>query len=292
LEHNRHLDFGLVLERAGVTVRYLDGWDEPNVFRGNPYLYREPDGNAAGSMHHHTATTEYTPNRDKANAYAGLSVDGSERLYQGGVGLGSTVPVYVIANAYPAPISSGTGDINVLEKVRQGIRVVGRQGPDSILSSGDYWYGNAHYWNTEWVLDGVGAEIDPEVWDMMVVVSQVQNDLNGWTDAMHICHYHHTGRKIDLYGGQFEDADETIQQLREQMNMALSLERWATRLRHPSRDNTGADDFQRMVDVGIITQSEYNYWTTVSTDSSEMGDLRDAVTVRSEFWGNTSPQNV
>ena len=36
---------------------------------------------------------------------------------------------------------------------------------------------------------------------MMVLVCQVQNDLMGWTPFNHICHGHHTRRKVDLWDG-------------------------------------------------------------------------------------------
>ena len=72
------LDLPAALELAGVNVRVLDGWDQP----ADPgYYWREADGNPAGHMHHHTASTAYTPNRDKANGWAGLSYLGSDRLY-------------------------------------------------------------------------------------------------------------------------------------------------------------------------------------------------------------------
>ena len=206
-----------LLEAAGVNVRVLDGWEDP---ARDEYYYREPpfantpESNPAGHMHHHTASGSYPPNRDKANAYAGLSFEGSHRLYQERYLAEGYEAVYTIANAFPAPISSGAGDFETLERIRVPEEVLGRQGPDT-----RGWYGNTHYWNTEWILNGVGAPIDPEVWEMMVLVCQVQNDLMGWIDLNHIAHAHHTGRKIDLYGGQFSDTnrdgwDKTIIALR------------------------------------------------------------------------------
>jgi hypothetical protein len=205
------------LFEAGVNVRLLDGWHTPA--RDGYYYREEPYANTlaadpAGHMHHHTATSAYTPNREKANAFAGLSLSGSERLYQEDYGGGRYAPVYTIANAYPAPISSGAGDRTVLELMRAGIEVEGRQGPDT-----PNWYGNTHYWNTEWVLDGTGAHIDPRVWEMMVTVCQVQNDLMGWDRANHIGHYHHTLRKIDLYDGRDNNANETVLRLRDDMEV-------------------------------------------------------------------------
>jgi hypothetical protein len=122
------LSFGAALEAAGVKVGYLSGWTQP----AEPgYVWREADGEPAGFMNHHTATSSYHPNRDKANAWAGLSKNGSVRLYQEDYGDGLYEPVFVIANAYPAPVSSGAGDIKVLEKIRQGLPVNGRPGPDT-----------------------------------------------------------------------------------------------------------------------------------------------------------------
>ena len=214
----RMLELPEALGAAGINVRVLGGWDTP----ANPnYFYREdpnadtPVSDPAGHMHHHTATASYTPNRDKACGYAGLSFEGSDRLYQEGYEDGFE-PVYTIANAYPAPISSGAGDRSVLEMVRQGIEVVGRQGADT-----PGWYGNTHYWNTEWVLDGIGAVADPRVWDMMVKVCIVQNDLMGWDRTRHIGHGHHTRRKIDLYSGQYADFNQTILALRDDMEVDM-----------------------------------------------------------------------
>lgn len=204
------------LEAAGVNVRLMVGWDSPAKAG---YVWREADGDPAGHMHHHTATASYVPNRDKANGYAGIARPVTLRLFQEDYEDG--FPQYVIANAYPAPISSGKGDFGVLEKVRAGVEVDGRQGPDSTVGS-SWWYGNTHYWNTEWVLNGVGAPIEPEVWDMMTRVCFTQNVVMGWTRAMHIGHGHHTRRKIDLYGGQFQDFDDTVNHLRDAMEADLT----------------------------------------------------------------------
>ena len=209
------IDLPAALEAAGVNVRTLDGWEKPHY--SGTYLWREADGEPAGSMAHHTASSAYTPNRDKANGYAGLSFRGSDRLYQERYEGDGYAAVYTIANAYPAPISSGAGDKGVLVKVRAGIEVRGRQGPDT---SG--WYGNTHYHNDEWILNGIGAPVDQEVWEMMVVVCQVKNELMGWTPFNHICHGHHTRRKVDLWDGSKSDTnrdgfDLTMVALRQDM---------------------------------------------------------------------------
>jgi hypothetical protein len=269
------LDFPEALEAAGVNVRVLDTWE---LIDPAGYVWREHDGDPAGHMHHHTASASYKPNTTKANGYAGMSKHDSERLYQ--EDYGDSVPVYTIANAYPAPVSSGAGDVSVLHRVRKGIEVVGRQGSDT-----PGWYGNTHYWNTEWVLDGIGSPIEQAVWDMMLVVCQVQNELMNWTNYHHIAHGHHTRRKVDLWGGQFSDTNrdgftKTVEALRKDMEveMAMSLERYATRWRNPL-------DFDRAVVKGILTPDEAKYWKKVSVKSDEWQDLRDAVTVRVPLWG-------
>lgn len=217
------LELPAALEAAGINVRTLPGWDEPH--NDGRYKWRESDGNPAGHMHHHTAHGHYDPNRQKANGYAGLSYFGSSVLYQERYNEGTYEPVYTIANAYPAPISSGAGDVTVLHRVREGIEVVGRQGPDT---SG--WYGNTHYWNTEWVCKGDGSPVDDAVWEMMQTVAHIQNDLMLWTPNMHIAHGHHTRRKIDLWAGQysssvFDGFDKTIEVFRKELKEDFSM--WA-----------------------------------------------------------------
>jgi hypothetical protein len=217
------LSFGAALEAAGVNVRYLPDWDKP----AEPgYLWRELDGEPAGFMNHHTATSVYTPNRTKANGWAGLSLAGSERLYQEDYGDGLYEPVFVIANAYPAPISAGGGDYKVLTKVRHGLPVNGRPDTDT-----DNWYGNTHYYSVEWVLNGRGAPIDQRVFDMMVVVQGVWLDMYGRSPEALICHGHHTNRKVDLWGGQFSDSNrdgyqKTIEAIRKAVEEAYNMIMW------------------------------------------------------------------
>lgn len=225
------LQLPAALEAAGVNVRVLDGWDKPHVYDGKDYVYREVGGDPAGHMHHHTAGGHYDPNRAKANGYAGLSYFGSQILYQERYNEGDYKPIYTIANAYPAPISSGAGDYSVLQRVRENIEVVGRQGPDT-----PKWYGNTHYWNTEWVCKGDGSPLDEAVWEMMLVVCNVQNDLMStggvlWTPNRHIAHGHHTKRKIDLWGGQFsghayDGFTKTVEALRADMTKLKEQGMW------------------------------------------------------------------
>ncbi len=257
------------LQNRGIEVRFLPAWNDAQ------HIGFWVDDEPYAHMHHHTATAAYTPNREKANGYAGLSIDGSERLYQEDYD-GTATPVYVFANLYPAPISSGAGDVEVLEAIRRGDEVSGRPGPDT-----PGWYGNKFYWNTEWVLNGIGAPVDDKVWAMMVIVCQEQNDLMGWSRINHIMHGTHTNRKPDLWAGQYLDFDATLAWLRQDMDkeQGMNLERWATRLRNPI-------DFDQMAAKGVITEAERDYWITVATDSGEMQDLRDAIEVRNPLWTN------
>ena len=200
------------LREAGVNVKVMDGWEVAHS--GGSYKWRETPEDPAGAMWHHTATTAYTPNRDKANGYLGMgdiNLD-NPRLYQAG-GSGR-VPIYTLANAQPAPISSGYGCKYVLEDyVKRNVLFEGKQ-----LRSDDtnpQWAGNTHYWNTEVVLDGIGTAMPQDMWDTMVLVAQVLNDvMPGWSPARHIGHGMHTRRKIDLRDGRFPDMAQTIDALR------------------------------------------------------------------------------
>lgn len=198
------------LREAGVNVRTLDGWRNVHIQNGRAYRWRENPEDPAGHMVHHTATDEYTPNRTKASAYAGLAVASSSRLWQ--ATRSGDFPVYVIANAHPGPVTSGQGVRDVLDNyVKKDIAMTRKQ-----LNADDYplWYGNTHYWNTETILDGTGSVLDARVFDMLVVVGQVMNDLFGWTSARTIGHGHHTRRKVDLWDGRFRDMNETILAMR------------------------------------------------------------------------------
>jgi hypothetical protein len=209
------LDFPKALEDAGVIVRYLEGWDMP--YRSGKYWRPDPRSSTAsrnadphGHMWHHTASGGYTPNRDKANGWAGMGSNDSLRLHQ--TGNEDSFPVYVFANIYPAKYTSGSGCRYVLEDyVMQDKHFVTRQ------TKGDddpKWYGNSYYWNTEVVLDGIGTAMDDRLWDMLITVAAVQNEVMGWSTARHIGHAMHSSRKIDLRDGRYDNMAETILQLR------------------------------------------------------------------------------
>lgn len=203
------------LRDAGVNVKVMDNWEVPHS--GGTYKWRESPEDPAGAMWHHTATSAYTPNRDKANGYLGMGdVNLSNpRLYQyDGSG---RVPIYTLANAVPAPISSGYGVRGVLEDyVKQNIPHLDKQYKAD--DTNPQWAGNTHYWNTECVLDGVGTAMPDEMWATMVIVANVLNDVfPDWTPARHIGHGMHTRRKPDLRDGRYPDMATTIDAFRNDM---------------------------------------------------------------------------
>ena len=266
------------LKDAGVMVRTIEGWDTP-VSR-----WAGPLSGPGAAMWHHTATAKYTPNKTKANGYAGLTQPGTLQLSQSGDG----DPVYVVATSYPAPISSGYGQRRTYEQALKDLRNDARAtGPDD---SNPRWAGNRFYWNTEVVLNGVGAKLDPKVWDMMVVVGRVLCDLFEWSPYRHVGHLQHTGRKVDLWDGTDQNGVATMIRFRKDvdertLDMAMNTETWAQTLRNPL-------DIDRMAEIGVITEAEANYWTgrsraggvPIPTNDPEWQDLRNAVEARSPFW--------
>lgn len=228
------------LRAAGVNVRTLDGWEEPHS--NGSYIYREAYSNKNrpsdkqvpfGHVHHHTATSSYVPNRVKAQGYAGLSHEGSERLYQEAYDDDGWEPIYVVANAYPAPISTGYGVREVLtDFVMEDIpfSTERQTQPDT-----PKYAGNTRFWNTEWILDGVGAIIDKRVWDMMVTVNAVMNHHLDWTPARHIAHGYWTGRKVDLRDGRWMSFNKTLKLLRAEMRVDANCP-WTSNTNSPQCD--------------------------------------------------------
>jgi hypothetical protein len=225
---------GLFID-AGLNVELLDGWDEPHHYG---YVWREDD--PVLSMMHHTATSGYTPNRGKANMWAGLYSPTTGRLYQSGGG----EPTIVIANAYPAPISSGYGQEAVIDLAKADIQNnVRATGPDDYNPK---YAANRDAWNTEWVLDGVGSWIDDGVWDMMVVATRIMHQYMGWSPYRCIGHGQFTGRKIDLYDGKFADMVETMIAFRTAM------------MRSPEEDDMWVDDFTDLTWMTIFDAGLHN----------------------------------
>jgi hypothetical protein len=271
-----------LLEDAGLHVEVMDFWDKPHLRRGKPYLWRT--GNPEASMWHHTASGSYTPNRLKANMYAGLTLPGDPdfRLHQSGGG----EPTIVFANAHPGPITSGYGQKSVLELAQSDIQNDARAtGPD------DDWAGNKSYWNTEIVLDGVGSWIDTEVWDMLIVAGAVIHDHMGWSEYRAIGHIQHTRRKPDPWDGQDPNAIETMIRFRGDLAAAMQEDGMATLEQFVEyiRDT----DIVKMGDDGIITATEVTYFTTGDpwpggidkvVDHPDWNNLYLAWKVRAPIW--------
>lgn len=242
-----------LLTLEGINVETMQDWDQPHQ-RRNGSQYRWRTGDPAASMWHHTATPAYTPNRIKANMYAGLMHPRSERLYQSGGG----APTIVLANAYPAPISSGYGQKATLDIARSDTTNDSRAtGPDDDPK----WAGNKSYWNTEVILDGTGSWVDTEVWDMIVTAGAVIHRLMGWTEARAIGHAQHTQRKVDLWSGQDPSTVETMMRFRADLAKELyneeedgmaTLTEFVGAIRYIDIDKMAADK--------IITESEAKYF--------------------------------
>lgn len=96
--------------------------------------------------------------------------------------------------------------------------------------------------------------------------------------------FHWLGQSIgDLMHWQFnappedQEIDWSTVGSNEPEDRPMTTEQWARTLRNPQ-------DFQQMVDKGVITQAEFNYWVTVPVDTPEFQDLRNAVDVRNPLW--------
>lgn len=279
-EHTSVLWLPDALRDLGANVVELEGW---RAAQGN-YLWTVPesgfgafDVDPSCYMIHHTATEAATPvvvsssgTWSKANVWAGLRR--GDRLYQTGGG----DPTVVFTSAGPARVSSGYGHWPTALEVFDDIRVPWRQtSPDT-----DYAL-NRYAFNVETVALGNGSDIDPGVEELLVQMGALLSVRYGWSPWRTIGHVTWSRRKIDPYWNGQEDRIVTIQDriaaMIEEDDEMMTLERWATRLRNPI-------DFDRMADVGIITQTERDYWVTVPTGSDEYQDLRDAIEVRSPLW--------
>jgi hypothetical protein len=202
------LDLPDLWRAAGLNVVEMDGWRTPRIINNRLYVWRS--GDPVCSMWHHTATNAYTPNRTKANVWAGLKNGTSNRLYASGDGAATLV----VANAYAAPVSSGYGQKTVIDQAAQDV-------PNDALARGPddspRWAANRSAWNTEVILDGVGRWIDPEVWDMLTEAANVMHSHMGWTKHRALGHAQFTGRKIDLRDGRDRSARETMIRFRNDM---------------------------------------------------------------------------
>ena len=271
-----------LLSSMGVHVVEVDGWRAGQSTPQSPYLWADPDGGLSthatapsAFMVHHSASsaaTIPTAATSKGNAWAGLWRDG--KLYQSGGG----IPTVALASAGPARISAGYGYWPALELVHNGVRPPWRaQGPDGDRA------GNRYAFSVETVHRGDGSQLDEGVFEVLVTLGVALEELVG-RGPMTLGHVSWSQRKIDPYWstGRSHDGESCIVDVQDEIDrrrqMGMTLERWATRLRNPV-------DFDRMVEVGILTAAERDYWVTVPTDSPEFQDLRDAVEVRSPLYG-------
>lgn len=236
------------LRHSGVTVVVADSWFLPD----DTYKWRT--GKPEGAMWHHTATTSYTPNDEKANQWAGLLR--GDRLYQDGGG----EPALVLTNQYPARISSGYG-VKALydDYVSQDLRFVGRQyAPD------DDWAGNRTYWNTEVVLDGIGGVMDEGVWEMCVTAAAILSEGMGWSAWRNVGHLHHTSRKIDLRDGRYPDGAATMEAFQDQVLLMME------------DDGMPQQQWHQMIDALFATpyfEGDPQYWKDLDPDSPEWVDF-------------------
>lgn len=290
------LDLPSLLEDAGLAVETMDNWDEPSSTSEGEYLWRNPDlgrgtreDDPAASMWHHTATASYVPNRLKANLYVGWQVAGTDRLYQDN----GHRPVFVVANAYPGRVTSGTGRRDVLEAIAQDLWV-----EDRAAAPDDAWAGNRSYWNTEVVLDGVGTAIPPQEWEQLVEAAAILHGLMDWSPARAIGHSQHTFRKVDLWSGQDQSTRETMIRFRGDLVTAMStvegednmptFEEFKLKIRKV--------DIDRMATLNMVSAAEAHYfrgilpvenwkpgnWTP--TLDGEFQELYLAYKVRSSLW--------
>jgi hypothetical protein len=146
-------------------------------------------------------------------------------------------------------------------------------GPDGGLAL------NRWAFSVEVVHPGDSSALHPAVHHALAVLGAQLHLLLGWQERV-IGHAGWTTRKIDPYwDGERCCIDAVRSAVLELMTGAddMDLETWASTLRNPL-------DFDRMAQVGIITDAERDYWVTVPAGDPEMQDLRDAVQVRSQLW--------
>ena len=260
----------------GINVEVMDGWEKPHIIGGRPYVWRAGDDPTA-SMWHHTATAAYTPNRSKANMYAGLMHAGSQRLYQSGGG----VPTIVIANAWPGPITSGYGQQGVHDLCLDDIpndRLA--TGPDDVPR----WAGNRSYWNTETILDGIGTWIDEEVWSMITTAATVLHELYGWSVHRAIGHAQHTRRKPDMWSGQDPSVRETMIRFRNSIGDEMSYEQF----RADEFDLWTDGNIMEAWDAGMFQDPNRDgfeqYWVTDRADRTDSEKARFLTDYYAHLW--------
>lgn len=304
-EHQALLFLPDALHDAGIPFGELTGWKSNQ----QGYYWTDPNGmhhgylgDPNGHIHHHTATSAYTPvvrngnGRTKANIYIGIWRNG--RLWS----FGNGSPLVVIASGGPANYSAGSGRRDVLTQyVVHDIRFPGPQ--KGLDDSHPSFFGNRYYLNTEVVHPGDGSAMDPDVWDLQVETAAVISNHYGWSHWRNIAHQDHTRRKVDQRVAQ--GAPYTIRQHQSEIRLAMvgappppppgqdpddeyednmDTATWVRHLREL--------DIDRAVAAGSLPAGSADWWKTGSDDPNvpfqglatpddpEWEDYRGAITAR------------
>lgn len=195
-EHTALLDLPTILESYGFAVDVGEDWDQGQCFDQYHYRWTDPHtgvGSHAEKPHaymvHHTGGSAATPpdhQISKANGWLGLKR--GDRLYQSGEG----VPTLYLATAGPSRYSSGYGYMPsawdyTFKQLRAPAHAEGPDGPIAL---------NRYAFNLEVVHEGDGSAIDPDVWEYVVVLGMVLEDM---FDLKEMClgHTSWTQRKVD-----------------------------------------------------------------------------------------------
>lgn len=192
------------------------GYYWTNVFTGRHNGY---DGISNGHLNHHTASSAYTPyvqnssGQCKCNTWGGLRR--GDRLYQAGGG----IPTLAIASAGPANYSAGSGVKSYVEALARGEK----RGKQTASDDSPKWYGNRYVWNTEWILNGTGAEMDPDMWDLLVAYNTALARLHDQPEGWNGFHAGLTKRKVDFWDGTFDNAQATTEAIWDAVAPRLGL---------------------------------------------------------------------
>ncbi len=196
--HTFLLDLPEILTGMGFNVVVADGWELGQCSGSDHYTFTDPatdigshDEKPFAYMVHHSGSKAATPppaKTSKAGAWIGLSR--GDRLYQYGGG----IPTIYLASAGPARVSSGDGYRpaawdNTFEQRRAPAHAQG-------LDSTPHIALNRYSFNVETVCEGVGSELDPEVWDNVVGLGEALERMTGLKE-MTIGHTSWTSRKPD-----------------------------------------------------------------------------------------------
>ena len=198
-QHTALLPLAGFLNRLGLNVVELDGWDEAQ----GSYFWTDPDSGVqrfdmepSGYMVHHSAGSHATPTvRDArgrwsvANAWIGLQRNpGDGTLHHEGPG----EPLIVLVSAGPARTSSGFGFRPAAwDHTFQDRRAPAHaEGPDGDTAL------NRYVVNVETVHPGRGAAIDERVWAHVVGFGIGLHEMFGWNERT-LGHTSWTGRKPD-----------------------------------------------------------------------------------------------